>query len=161
MDRSLEKLFQDQIKNEWYSAYLYMSMAAYFESVNLQGFAHWMYVQAREEWGHGRKMFDFLVDRGIKVVLQEIPQPPSDFPSPLFVIEATLEHERIVTGLINGIADQAEKVNDHPSKVFVQWFITEQVEEEKNASHILDLLKKVPPNSGAIYQLDHQLGKRE
>src|SRR5271157_5004785 len=102
MDKALEKLFQDQIKNEWYSSYLYMSMAAYFESVNLQGFAHWMYVQAKEEWGHGRKMFDFLVDRSTRVVLQEIPQPPSDFASALAVIEATLEHERKVTCLING-----------------------------------------------------------
>ncbi len=161
MDKQLEKLFQDQIRNEWYSAYLYLSMAAYFELTNLQGFAHWMYKQAGEEQTHGKKMFDFLISRGVKVVLQAIPQPPSDFASALDVLEKTLEHEQKVTGFINALADQADKVNDRPSKVLLQWFVTEQVEEEKNASRILDILKKIPPTSGAIYQLDHQLGKRE
>jgi ferritin len=106
-------------------------------------------------------MFDFLVDRGVKVVLQAIAQPPSDFASPVEVFEKSTEHEKKVTALINGIADQAEKSNDHPTKVFIQWFITEQVEEEKNALRILDLLRTIPPNSAGIFQLDHQLGKRE
>lgn len=161
MDKQLEKLIQDQVKNEWYSAYLYLSMAAWFESQNFEGFATWMYKQAGEEQAHGKKMFDFLLDRGVKVVLQAIPQPPVDFASPVDVFEKAFEHEQKVTALINGIADQADKANDHPARVFIQWFITEQVEEEKNASRIVDLLKKIPPSSGAIYQLDHQLGKRE
>ena len=160
MDKQLEKLIQDQVRNEWYSAYLYLSMAAYFESINLEGFAAWMYKQAGEEQAHGKKMFDFLIDRGVKVVLQAIDKPPADFASAVDVFEKTYEHEQKVTALINGIADQAEKVNDHPTKVFIQWFITEQVEEEKNASRVVDLLKKIPASSGAIYQLDHQLGKR-
>jgi ferritin len=161
MDKQLEKLIQEQIRNEWYSAYLYMSMAAYFESANFEGFAHWFYKQAGEEQVHEKKMFDFLIDRGVKVVLQAIPQPPADFASPTAVFEMSYAHEQKVTALINGIADQADKVNDHPSKVFIQWFISEQVEEEKNASRILDLLRKIPPNSAGIFQLDHQLGKRE
>ncbi|MGD0724913.1 MAG: ferritin [Spirochaetia bacterium] len=161
MDKQLEKLIQDQIKNEWYSAYLYTSMAAWCESENLEGFAHWMYKQAEEETEHGKKMFEFLIDRGVKIVLQAIPQPPSDFPSPQAIFEQSLEHEKKVTALIYGIADQADKVNDHPTKVFIQWFITEQVEEEKNASQILDLLRKIPANSAAIFQLDHRLMKRE
>ncbi|HET6452246.1 MAG TPA: ferritin [Spirochaetia bacterium] len=161
MDSQLEKLIQDQIKNEWYSAYLYLSMAAWFESQNLEGFAHWMYKQAGEEQEHGKKMFEFLIDRGVKVVLQAIAQPPADFGSPTACFEQSYAHEQKVTALINGIADQADKVNDHPTKVFIQWFITEQVEEEKNASRILDLLKKIPPSSGALFQLDHQLSKRE
>jgi ferritin len=161
MDTQLEKLFQDQIKNEWYSAYLYLSMAAYFETVNLDGFAAWMYKQAGEEQAHGKKMFDFLVDRGVPVVLQAIAAPPATFASPTDVFEKTLEHEKKVTALINGIADQADKANDRPSKIFIQWFISEQVEEEKNASKILDILKKIPATSGAIYQLDHQMGKRQ
>jgi ferritin len=160
MDKQLEKLFQDQIKNEWYSSYLYLSMAAWFETANMEGFAHWMYKQAGEEQAHGKKMFDFLVDRGVKVVLQAIAQPPSDFASVADVMEKTLEHEQKVTALINALADQADKVNDRPSKIFLQWFISEQVEEEKNASRIVDLLKKIPQNSGAIFQLDHQMGKR-
>jgi ferritin len=97
----------------------------------------------------------------VKVVLQAIPQPPTDFASPQEIFEKSLEHEQKVTGLINAIADCADKVNDRPSKVFIQWFVSEQVEEEKNASRILDLLKKIPPNSAGIFQLDHQLAKRE
>jgi ferritin len=161
MDKNLQGLYQDQIKNEWYSAYLYLSMVSYFESVNLDGFAHWMKKQAAEEWEHGKKMFEFLLDRGVRVILQAIPQPPSDFSSPLDVFEKTLEHEKKVTSLIHAIADQSEKSNDHPSKVFIQWFITEQVEEEKNASKILDTLKKLKPDSSGIFQFDHRLGKRE
>jgi ferritin len=161
MDKQLEKLYQDQIKNEWYSAYLYLSMAAYFEANNLEGFAHWMYKQAGEEQVHGKKMFAFLLDRGVKVVLQAIPQPPADFTSPADVFEKSYEHEQKVTALINAIADQSDKANDHPSKVFIQWFITEQVEEEKNASQILSWLKKIPAGSAGIFQLDHKLEKRE
>jgi len=161
MDKQLEKLYQDQIKNEWYSAYFYMSMASYFESENLDGFANWMKKQAAEEYGHGQKMFDFLLDRGVKVVLQAIPQPPADFASALDVFEKTLEHEQKVTALINGIADASDKVNDRPSKVFIQYFVTEQVEEEKNATKIVEMLRKMKPESGAIWQLDHRLGKRE
>jgi ferritin len=95
------------------------------------------------------------------VLLQAIDKPQSDFASPLDAFERTLEHERKVTSLIHGIADYSEKVNDHPSKVFIQWFVTEQVEEEKSATRIVELLRKIKPDSGAIFQLDHQLGKRE
>lgn len=161
MDKQVEKLYQEQIRNEWYSAYLYMSMAAYFESQNLGGFAHWMQKQAAEEYEHGKKMFDFLLDRGVKVVLQAIPQPPADFASPVEVFEKTLAHEKDVTALINGIADASDKANDRPSKVFIQWFVTEQVEEEKNATQILEVLKKMKPDSAGIFQLDHKLEKRE
>lgn len=161
MDKKLQDLYQDQIKNEWYSAYLYLSMVSYFESNNLDGFAHWMEKQAAEEQVHGRKMYDFLIDRGARVILQAIPQPPSDFSSPLDVFEKALEHEKKVTSLIHAIADQSEKSNDHPSKVFIQWFITEQVEEEKNATKVVETLKKLKPDSSAILFLDHQLGKRE
>jgi ferritin len=161
MDKKLIDLYQDQIKNEYYSAYLYLSMASYFESTTLDGFAHWMKAQAKEEQTHGDKMYGFLQDRGVRVILQAIPQPPSDFSSPADVFEKTLAHEKHVTSLIHAIADQSDKSNDHPSKVFIQWFVTEQVEEEKNASKILDTLKKIPANSAGIFQLDHQLGKRE
>ena len=161
MDNKLQDLMQEQIGHEYYSSYLYLQMASYFESENLDGFATWMKTQAREEREHGDKMYEFLQDRGVRVILRAIPQPPSDFSSPLDVFEKTYEHERKVTSLINGIADQADKVNDRPTKVFIQWFITEQVEEEKNDTRIIELLKKIKPDSGALFQLDHRLGKRE
>jgi ferritin len=161
MDSKLQELIQEQIGHEYYSSYLYLQMAAHFESENLEGFAQWMKVQTREEREHGDKMFAFLQDRGVRVILRALPQPPSGFTTPLDVFEKTLEHERKVTSLIHGIADYADKVNDRPTKVLIQWFVTEQVEEEKNATKILELLKKIKPDSGAIFQLDHQLGKRE
>ncbi len=161
MDAQLEKLLQEQIRQEWYSAYLYISMAAWCELMNLEGFAHWMKKQADEEQGHGRKIFDYLIDRGVKVVLQAIPQPPSDFASPLDVFEKSLEHERKVTSLIHAIADAAERANDHPTKVFIQWFVMEQVEEEKNASRYVEMLKKVPPGSTAVFEVDQRLSRRE
>jgi len=161
MDAQLEKLLQDQVRNEWYSAYLYLSMAVWAEMMNLEGFAHWMKKQAGEEQVHGQKIFDFLIDRGVKVVLQAIPQPPSDFASPLDLFQKSLEHEKKVTAMIHAIADMAEKVNDHPTKVFIQWFVTEQIEEEKNASHYTELLKRVPADSGGVFQIDHQLSKRD
>jgi ferritin len=90
MDKRLEKAFNEQIKNELYSAYLYLAMAAYCESKNLEGFSHWLKVQAKEEQGHAMKMFDFLIDRGVRVALQAIAQPPLDFSSPADVFEKTL-----------------------------------------------------------------------
>jgi len=161
MDSKLQDLIQEQIGHEYYSSYLYLQMASYFESINLDGFARWMKMQAREEREHGDKMYEFLQDRGVRVILRALPQPPSNFDSPQEVFEKTLEHEQKVTSLINGIADQADRVNDRPTKVFIQWFVSEQVEEEKNATRTLELLKKIKPDSGALFQLDHRLGKRE
>ncbi len=161
MDKKLQAAFNDQIKNEFFSAYLYLSMAAYFESISLPGFSNWMKKQAKEEYHHGMKMFDFLCDRGVRVILQPIDQPEIEFASAKAVFETTLSHEKKVTGLINSLYDVACKANDNAAKVFLQWFITEQVEEEKNASQILEHLKLIKPDSSAILMLDHQLAKRE
>ena len=161
MEKQLEKLYQDQIKNEWYSGYLYMSMAAHFEAMGLGGFANWMKKQAGEEYKHGQRIWEFLNDRGVKVLLQAIPQPPTDFASPLQIFEMTLDHEKQVTAMINAIADQSDKVKDRPSMVFIQWFITEQVEEEKSASDVLEALKRAKTDSSGASHLDRQLGQRE
>lgn len=151
----------NQITHELYSAYLYLSMAAYFESENLLGFANWMYVQAGEEQEHAMKFFHHIHDRGGKVSLQAIQQPPVEFKSPTDVFQASYEHEQKVTGLINNIFTIASGEKDVASQVFLNWFINEQVEEEKNASQILDLLEKIGGSAGALYQLDHQLSKRK
>lgn len=161
MDKQLQKAYNDQIKNEFYSAYLYLSMAAYFESKNLPGFAKWMKVQYKEEVSHGMKMFEFLHDRGVRALLQAIPQPEHEFSSPQAVFEETLKHEKKVTALINSLADISVKVDDKASLAFLQWFISEQVEEEKNATQILETLKVLKPDSAAVIMLDRELGKRE
>jgi ferritin len=160
MDKKLVKTINEQIKNELYSSYLYLSMAAYFESKNLPGFSHWMKVQAKEENEHGMKMFDFLVDRGERIILEAIPQPPSDFSSSQEVFEETLKHEKKVTALLNQLYDIASKTDDKASEIFLQWFITEQIEEEKNANAILETLKSIKPDSAALIMLDRELAKR-
>ncbi len=161
MDKKLLEAFNGQIKNELYSGYMYLSMAAYFESVTLPGFSHWMKKQAGEERMHAMKMFDFLCDRGERVVLEAIPQPPSRFASAKEIFEETLKHEKKVTALINNLYDLAAKVNDPAAMVFLQWFITEQIEEEKSPAQILEHLKMIKPDSGAILFLDKELAKRE
>jgi ferritin len=161
MDKKLQNAINNQIKHELYSAYLYLSMAAYCESQNLAGFSHWMKIQAKEETSHAYKFFEFLNDRGVRVILQAIPEPPADFSSPLGVFEKTLAHEQEVTKLINNLYELSIEVNDNSTTVLLQWFITEQVEEEKHATHIMETLRVIKPDSAAIIMLDRELAKRE
>lgn len=160
LSRKLQDALNEQIKNELYSGYLYLAMSAYFEANNLPGFAHWMRVQAGEEQEHALKFFDFIVDRGGRVVLQAIDQPPVEFQSPLAVFEATLVHEQKVTGLINKLYELAVAENDYPAQVMLQWFINEQVEEEKNATQIVETLKMIGEKGQALIMLDRELGQR-
>ena len=160
ISKTLNDEMNIQINKEMYSAYLYLSMSAYFESVNLLGFAKWMRVQSQEEMEHAMKFYDYVLDRGGKVSLAAIDKPPAEFASPLAIFEQAYEHEQMVTGRINHIYSLAVKESDYACQVFLNWFISEQVEEEKNASQIVDILRMIPEKSGAIFQLDHQLGKR-
>lgn len=161
MDKKLVDAVNEQIKNELYSAYMYLSMAAYFDTANLEGFAHWMKVQAKEEYGHAMRLYGHLIDRGEKVIFKSIDQPPVDFSSPLDIFEKTLAHEKKVTKMIEGLYALSGKLNDNAASIMLQWFITEQVEEEKTASSIADILKMVKDKPQAIFMLDHKLGKRE
>jgi len=160
LSKTMSVEMNEQVKHELFSAYLYLSMAAHFEAANLGGFASWMRLQAAEEQEHAMKFFDFILDRGGKVALQAIDQPQVEFGTPLNVFEKVLAHEQHVTALIHKLYALAVKDEDYASQVFLNWFVTEQVEEEKNASTILETLKLIGDKSNAIYQLDHQLGKR-
>ena len=160
ISKVVQDTINEQIKNEPYSAYLYLSMSAHCEAANLHGCAHWMRVQSQEEVSHAMKFYEFVFDRGGRVVLQAIDQPPVDFKSPLDLFQQTLQHEQKVTAMINHIYDVAAKENDYATQTFVQWFITEQVEEEKNASQILEQLKVIGDQPAALFMLDSYLGKR-
>jgi ferritin len=151
----------EQIKNELYSGYLYLSMSAYCESINLPGFAHWMRMQEQEERIHALKFFDFVNERGGRVVLQAIDQPPAEFRSPLDILEKTLEHEQKVTAMINDLYALAAQEKDYASQIFLQWFVTEQVEEEDSASQIVETLKMIGDNRQALLMLDRELGGRQ
>lgn len=159
--KNLEQAVNEQIKNELYSGYLYLAMAAQCESMNLKGFAHWLKVQAREELGHAMKFYDFVNDRGGRVVFEAIDKPPVEYRSLQEMFEAVYKHEQKVTGLINKLYEMAKAENDYPLQVHLQWFIDEQVEEEKNASEILAMLKLTGESGSGLLILDRALGERK
>ncbi len=161
LSKKLEKALNEQITHELESAYVYLAMCAYFEAQNLLGMAHWMRLQAQEEVGHAMKIFDFINDRGGRVELGAIAKPPFEFKSPLEVFQKALAHERKITGLINQLYDLADDEDDYPTEVMLQWFIDEQVEEEKSAQEVIDHLKLIGESGAGIFLLDRQLGERK
>ncbi len=156
----LEQAFNDQIQAEMYSSYLYLSMSTYFESVNMPGFAHWMRAQTHEEQEHAMKLYKYVVERGGRVKLQAIQQPQVDFDSVLAVAEMTYAHEQKVSALIYALSGVADEVGDKAAAVFLQWFISEQVEEENNTRTIVDQLKMVGSHAMGLVMLDRQLAAR-
>jgi ferritin len=157
----VQKAINDQITAEFASAYLYLAMSAWCEDQNLKGFAHWMRLQAEEEKEHGFKLFDYLVDRGGKVILGALEAPPDNFDSIEDVFQQTLEHERKVTARIHKLNELAIQEKDHATVAHLQWFITEQVEEESSAEDILNQIKMVEGRPGTIFYIDREVGKRE
>ncbi len=149
-----------QLNAELYSAYLYLSMAAYFYSLNLNGFANWMTVQNQEETLHAMKFYNYINERGGRIKLVQIDSPPTTWNSPLEVFEETLKHEVKVTGLINNLVDLAIAERDHAANAFLQWFVTEQVEEEASANEIIQNLKLAGNDPHALFMLDRELGTR-
>ena len=158
--KKIQDAMNAQIQRELESAYIYLSMAAYFDANSLPGFAQWMKAQAQEEQSHAFKFYDFVYDRGGTVVFQAIPQPPVEFESPLAVFEKALAHEQKITGHINDLYALAVEEKDYASQVLLQWFVEEQVEEEKSAGDVVDILKRIGDAGHALIMLDKQLGQR-
>ena len=156
----MQEALNKQVNAELYSAYLYLSMSGYFESIGLKGFANWMRVQTREEQFHAMKLHDYIIERGGRVILKQIEAPPNNWDSPLAVLEATLKHEQKVTGLINDLVYLAREQKDNASEIFLQWFVKEQVEEEDNVSTVLAQLKLVEDNPKALFMIDNQMAQR-
>jgi ferritin len=157
---TVQQALNDQVQKEFHSAYIYLSMAAYFEAENLPGAAHWMRDQAGEEQGHAMKLFDFIIDRGGRVTLQAIDAPPAAFASPLAVFQAAYAHEQKVTQSIHDLYALAIAEGDYPTQVMLQWFIDEQVEEEKTASAIAAQLQMVGDSPAALFMIDRRLAAR-
>ena len=154
------KVLNEQVNKELYSAYLYLAMSAYFSDIGLLGFANWMRVQAQEEQAHAMFIYDFLLDRGEKIVLTAIDAPQTTWSNPLAVVEEVLKHEIYVTSLINNIVSVAEEVKDRATMSYMNWFVDEQVEEEANAKEIIDKLKLIGDDKSALYLLDKDLAAR-
>lgn len=149
-----------QLNAELYSAYLYLSMGAHFQAVNLSGFANWMRVQAQEELLHAMKFYDFINSRGSRVRLLSVEAPPGEWKTPLAAFEDVLRHEQKVTGLINDLINLAIEDRDHATNNFLQWFVTEQVEEESSANEVVQKLKLAGDSAGSLFMLDQELGRR-
>lgn len=161
LSKNLMDELNTQIKLELYSGYLYLAMAAYFEEANWGGFAGWMRKQAGEEQEHAMKFFGHIHDRGGKVTLQAIDQPPAKFGKPVEIFADVLKHEQMVTARINLLYGIAVKDNDYASQEFLNWFVKEQVEEEKNATMILEWLKMAGDSANALFQINGMLAHRE
>jgi len=161
ISQSLTDALNDQLKHELYSSYLYLAMSAYADSENLPGFAHWLRLQADEEQGHAMKFYGYILDRDGRVALQSLPQPPRDFGSPVDLFEQVLAHEQEITSLIEQLYRAAAAEQDHATQIFLEWFISEQVEEEKTASGLLETLRMAGDNNVALLMLDRELGARQ
>lgn len=158
---TLQEMINEQVKNEFYAAYFYLSVSGYFEAKPLTGFAHWMKVQSQEEVSHAMKFFNFLLQHGSRVSLLSIDQPPSDFESPLDAFSQALQNEKRVTSQIHHLYALALEEQNADAQVLLQWFIEEQVEEEESVSEVIEDLKRVGEDADALLQLNKTLGTRD
>ena len=160
LSKKMESTLNDQVNAELFSSYLYLAMSAWFVRKNLPGFAHWMYIQTQEESAHAMLFFNFINERGGTAELKAIAQPDLDWDNPIKVFEAALKHEQMVTGLINNLVDVAISEKDHATNNKLQWFVAEQVEEEANATEILEQLKLVEGQGQGLLLMDRELKTR-
>jgi len=160
MDEKMQEALNKQLNAEIYSAYLYLSMSAYFQSVSLSGFANWMRVQWQEELAHGLEFYDYVNERGGRVILRPVEAPPSEWDSALAAFQDTYRHEQKVTGMINKLVDLAVEARDHATNNFLQWFVSEQVEEEASADEVLQKLKLVGDDASGLFMIDRELAQR-
>ena len=160
MDASVKDAINAQINHEFYAAYLYLAMAAHFESESLEGFGQWMRMQAREEVEHAMRLFDYLLRRGEEVELDAVAKPEADFDSPLSIFQQALEHEKKVTGLIDDLYELALEKSDYPTQLELQWFIDEQVEEEESVGRVVEQIEMAGDSRAALLMLDQRLGSR-
>jgi len=160
LEKTVLKAMNEQINKEQFSSYLYLSMSAWCESEGYPGCAKWLNMQSEEENDHAMKIYRFIHERGSRVELDAIDKPKTEFKNLTSLFAMVLEHEQKVSASITALYETAVKANDYPTQIMLQWFITEQVEEEKNANEIVDLLKKVGDSPVSLMMFDRQLGAR-
>ena len=160
LNKEIQDALNSQMNFEMYSANIYMSMATWFDARNLVGFANWMKVQYSEEMFHFTKFYNYIDERGGRVLLSGMDAPATEWDSPLAAFENALEHEQIVTGRINDLVIQATEARDHATVNILQWFVSEQVEEESNVDGVIQQLKLMEGAPGGLFMLDRELGQR-
>lgn len=159
--KKIQDALNKQINRELYSDYLYLAMSAYFEAKNLKGFAHWMRIQAKEEEKHAMKLYYYVFERAGTVKLGAIEAPPFNWKSPLEAFKETYKHEQKVTEMIHNLVDLARVEKDHATETFLQWYVTEQVEEEASTNGIAQKLTLIDDSKSGLFMLDSELAKRE
>ena len=160
LSKAIQDAINDQINKELFSSYLYLAMSTYYAESNFSGFASWMKVQSTEEYGHAMKFYGYVIERNGHVELETIEKPNAKFKSPADVFKQVLEHEQKVTAMINKLYELAIKEKDYPTQIMLEWFITEQLEEEKSAGDILEQLKMVGDSPVSLIMMDRQLAVR-
>lgn len=160
LSQSVQLLLNQQVAKELYASNLYLAMSGHFAEANLMGMANWMRIQSEEERGHALRFFDFVIDREGQVEVGAVDQPPAEFGNPVEIFAQALEHERKVTASINAIYAQAVKNDDYATQIFLQWFITEQVEEEASAAEMVERLKMAGDDRAALLMLDAEMKGR-
>ena len=160
LNPKIQDALNDQLNFELYSAYIYLSMAAYLDSENLTGMSTWMKIQAQEEMGHVLRFYNFINDRDGRVLMAPVQGPKTEWKSPLEAFQNAYEHECVVSGRIHDLVDLATKEKDHPAATFLQWFVTEQIEEEASTQEVVEKIKLAGEASGGLYLLDKELGQR-
>jgi ferritin len=160
MNKKMEKAFNEHLNAEFYSSYLYLSMANYFTAKNLEGMASWMMIQTDEERMHAMKFVQYINDRGGRVLLEKIDQPKHDWASPLEAFQEAYQHEQLISKKINDLVDLAIKESDHAANNFLQWFVSEQVEEEATVQAIVARMELVRDHPMGLLMIDQQLGTR-
>jgi len=161
LSKTVVDALNEQINREIYSSYLYLAMAAWSESANRRGMAHWLREQSKEEYGHAMKILGYIEDHGAKVVLKAIGEPPAEFKNPVELFQQVLAHEKKISGHVHDLHALATKEKDVPTQIFLQWFVTEQVEEEKNATEIVENFKLVGEAPGGLFMIDRHLATRQ
>ncbi len=160
ISKKIEDAINDQINAELYSSYIYLSMASWFDSMNLKGMSHWMTLQAKEEAEHAMKFAGYVMERGGRVLYKAVEGPETEWHSPLEAFKAAYEHEKYVTRRINDLMDLAVAEKDYATQVLLQWFVNEQVEEEANADEIVNKLEMIGEAKHALFMVDRELGAR-
>lgn len=160
MSEKMTAALNKQINEELYSNYIYLAMAAYMEDLDLDGMAHWMRMQAQEEYLHAMKLFDYMNERGARVILSELAAPPSEWDNPVACFQAALDHEQFMTKNINTLADLAIEQRDHATNNIMQWYVSEQVEEEASVDSIVKKLKMMGADGHALFIMDRELASR-
>lgn len=160
ISEKMQEELNEQVNKEFFSAYLYLAMSAYCNTIGLPGFAHWMRMQYEEESMHVTKMYDYILGQGGEVHLKAIEEPPKEFGTPLEIFQETLEHEQFITRMIHELMDLAVTEKDYATQTFLQWYVTEQVEEEANVNDILAPLRMVGEDKGGLMMIDQQLSGR-